>query len=173
MGKIILNADPVHLRRINPKGMRTVWQREIQRLEIESKKEYPGYPNAKRAAIMRMHIQSTVDANEMVKKLLNTMFDGAVAYYEGVDRSEFFYTSIKVDENHECYPEIYFEDISDRVVSALGRISDIIVEKYKGARWFELEMLKTTQPEYDYGLSLDSSIDEENPFGTKSADFCM
>lgn len=136
------------LERINVKGMKKEWNRQVK--EITAKGEthkYPEHANTKHAAIMRLHISETENAMFRIIELMRAMEEGAKAYYPDIDSSEFFFSNIKAAENEECYAEIYFEDISDKVVNALGHISDIICEKYKKKRWFELIMIKQKELE--------------------------
>ena len=162
------------IRRINVKGMKKAWVKVTAALP-KMPREYQAELNLKNSALMTLHIEPTEDAINEVRCLLTEIFNGVSAYYDGrIHRSEFFYTSINIDENTECYPEIYFEDISDKAVHALGKMSDIIIKKYNGSQWFMLEMLKTIQPEAECVPIYHSEMDyEENPFNTKAADFCM
>ena len=163
-----------NLKRINVAGMSKTWMKETALLPDE-RRHYEGH-NMQNAALMTLHIRPTSNAAGEIRNLLNEMFNGISMYYNGfIHSSEFHHGGINVDEKRECYPEIYFENISDKAVHALGKISDIIIEKYNGSQWFMLEMLKVAQIEaecepvyYGYDMSYD-----ENPFGTKAADFCM
>lgn len=163
------------IRRINVRGMKKAWVKVTAALPNESRK-YEAEPNLKNSALMTLHIEPTEDAINEVRRLLTEIFNGISAYYDGqIHRSEFFYTSINTEENNECYPEIYFEDISGKAVHALGKMSDIIIEKYNGSQRFMLEMLKVRQKEAEYTpVYYEHEMDyEENPFNTHAADFCM